>query len=302
MYINKLNTHIMPIRFEYHAPTSLEEAVGLLSKYGKEASLLAGGTDLLVNMKQRLVEPKHLINIKNIKELVGIKEGTNGIHIGAATRLRTIERSEMIKEKLPLLHEAVRSIGSVQIRNMATIGGNLCNASPTADGATALLALDAEARIIGPEGARIVPMEQFFVGAGQTVLRPDEIMVEVLSPYLAEDVGTSFIKIGWTSFDIATVNIAVVLKLEGGAVNDCRIALGACAPTPIRLYRVEEFLQGRELTGEVLEAAANIVSGYIRPRERWRRAPAEYRRSASKALIRDALTVASKRVEGRLEG
>lgn len=301
MYINKLNTHIMPIRFDYHAPTSLEEAVELLSKYGREASLLAGGTDLLVKMKQRLVEPKHLINIKNIKELIGIEEREDGIHIGAATRLRTIERSGMIKEKLPLLHEAVRSIGSVQIRNMATIGGNICNASPTADSATALLALNAEARIIGPKGARIVPMEKFFVGAGQTVLRPDEIMVEVISPHLTEDAGTSFLKIGWTSFDIATINIAVVLRLEGEAVQDCRIALGACAPTPIRVHRVEEFLIGKELTGEVLEAAANIVSGYIRPRERWRRAPVEYRREASKALIRDALTIAAKRVERRRE-
>ena len=301
MYINQVNTRIMPIRFEYHVPTSLDAAVELLSKYGKEANLLAGGTDLLINMKQRLVEPKYIINIKNIKELIGIEEREDGINIGAATRLRTIEMSDMIQAKLPLLHEAVRSIGSVQIRNMATIGGNLCNASPTADSATALLALDAKARIIGPEGTRIVPMEKFFVGAGQTVLRPNEILVEVLSPHLTEDTGTSFIKIGWTSFDISTINIAAVLKLEGGHVNDCRIALGACAPTPIRVNRVEEFLKGQKLTSETLEAAANIISEYIKPRERWRRAPAEYRRAASKALIRDALTIASKRIERRQE-
>ena len=248
MYINQVNTHIMPIRFEYHAPTSLDAAVELLSKYGKEASLLAGGTDLLINMKQRLVEPKHIINIKNIKELIGIEEREDGINIGAATRLRTIEMSDKIQAKLPLLHEAVRSIGSVQIRNMATIGGNLCTASPTADSATALLALDAKARLIGPEGTRIVSMEKFFVGAGQTVLSPNEILVEVLSPHLTEDTGTSFIKIGWTSFDISTINIATVLKLEGGYVNDCRIALGSCAPTPIRVQRVEEFLKGQKLT------------------------------------------------------
>lgn len=302
MYINQLNTHIIPIRFEYHATTSLDSAVELLSKYGEEARLLAGGTDLLIQMKQRLVEPKHIVNIKNIRELIGMEERTDGIHIGAATRLRAIERSDVIQAKLPLLDEAVRTIGSVQIRNMATIGGNLCNASPSADSATALLALDAETRIIGPEGARTVPLEKFFVGPGQTVLRPDEIMVEVLVPPLPEDAGTSFIKIGWTSFDIATINIAVVLKLEGEAVKDCRVALGACAPTPIRVHKVEDFLKGRKLTGETIEAAANIVSEQIRPRARWRRAPAEYRRAASKAMMRDALTIASKRVERRQEG
>jgi len=298
MYINKLNTHIIPIRFEYHAPTSVEGAVELLSKYGEEARLLAGGTDLLVKMKQRLVEPKYIINIKKIKELAGINERKDGIHIGAATKLRTIERSKMIKEKLPVLHEAVISIGSVQIRNMATIGGNLCNASPSADSATALLALDAKARIFGPEGATIIPLEKFFVGPGQTILKPNEIMVEVSSPHLTEDIGTSFMKVGWTSFDIATVNIAVVLKLEGEAVNNCRIALGACAPTPIRTHRAEEFLKGKELTSEVLEEAANIVSEYVRPRAHWRRAPSEYRKAVSKALAMDALTIARKRIEG----
>jgi len=298
MNINQVNTHIIPTRFEYHAPTSLEEAVDLLSRYGGEARVLAGGTDLLVKMKQRLVEPRHVINIKNIEELTGIREAGGFVHIGAATRLRTIERSELVRVKLPLLCEAVSSMGSVQIRNMATLGGNLCNASPAADTACALLALGAEARIIGPEGARTVPLEEFFVGPGQTVMEADEMLAEVSIP-LPEGAGTSFMKIGRTSLDIATINIAVALKMAGGAVADCRIALGSVAPTPIRAHGAEEFLRGKEPTCEAVEAAANIVSEEIKPITDVR-ATAEYRREASKHLAVDALTTARKMLlEGR---
>jgi len=297
MEINKVNTHIIPVEFEYHAPTNLKDALELLSKHGAEARLLAGGTDLLVKMKQRLIEPKHIINVKKIDELKGIVE-EDGLRMGAATKLRTIERSEVVKERFPLLGEAVRVIGSVQVRNMATVGGNLCNASPAADAAVALVALDAEARIIGPEGVRVVPMEAFFKGPGQTVLRPDELLTGISVPYLPEGTGTSFIKIGRTSLDIATINIGAVLVMEGGVVKDCRIALGAVAPTPIRVGKAEAFLRGKKLTDEVIGAAAEMVAGGIRPITDIR-ATAEYRREASKALTRDALTIAGKRSRRR---
>ena len=297
MYINRLNTHLLPQRFDYHAPTSLEAAMELLSIYGGEAKLLAGGTDLFVKMKQRLVEPRHIINLKNIEALTVLKEGEHGVNIGAATSLRSIERSELIRKKLPLLHEAVRSIGSVQIRNMATIGGNLCNASPAADCAIALLALDGKARILGPEGARTVPMEEFFAGPGQTVLKEDEMLVEVSMPPIPDGIGTSFLKVGRTSLDLATVNIAVVLRKTGEAVADCRIALGAVGPTPVRAYRAEEFMKGKDTSRDMLEAVANVVSEDIRPITDVR-ATAEYRREVSKTLTRDALTIACKRLRG----
>jgi len=297
MQINKLNTHIVPQKFEYHAPKTLEAAVELLSVHGGEATLMAGGTDLLVKMKQRLVETRHIINIKNIEELTRLERDVEGFHIGAATRLRNIERSELIRANLPLLHEAVRSIGSVQIRNMATIGGNLCNASPAADSAVALLVSDAEARILGPDGARTVPIEEFFIGPGQTVLGEDEVLVEVLTPPLSGNAGTSFVKVGRTSLDLATVNIAVVLRKKGETVADCRIALGAVAPTPIRVRRAEELVRGREMTRETLEGAADIVSEDIRPITDVR-APAEYRKEVSKTLTRDALSIAWRRIGG----
>jgi carbon-monoxide dehydrogenase medium subunit len=298
MYVNKVNTHILP-RFEYHSPTSLEQALELLSRYGRDAKLLAGGTDLLIAMKERRVEVKHLINIKNVEELNGIEERKNGIRIGAATKHRAIERSELLREKLPLLCEAVRRIGSIQVRNMATVGGNLCNANPCADSATALLALDAQALIKSSSRARTVPLEKFFVGMNQTVLGPDEILVEVVAPCLEKNTGTSFLKIGWTSFDIATVNLAVVLKMERETVDYCRVALGACTPIPVRVHRAEEFMEGKKLTDRTLQEAGSIVQEEIQPRARWRRAPPEYRKATADALLKDALRIASERIGGK---
>lgn len=296
MNINKVNTHIIPVRFEYHAPTALDVAIDLLSTYGRDAILLAGGTDILIKMKQSQVKPRHVINIKNIEELSRIEDGEKGINIGAATRLRNIVKSELIKRKLPLLNEAIRSIGSVQIRNMATIGGNLCNASPAADGSTALLALNSEAVFVSPEKARKISLEKFFIGPGQTTLRQNEMLVKVFVPHIPKKAGTAFIKIGRTSLDLAAVNIAIVLMLKGKIVSDCRIALGSVAPTPVRAYLAEGYLKGKELSNEVLEMAGNIVSDLIRPITDLR-GTAEFRKRVSKTLTQQALTIARDRAE-----
>ena len=136
------------------------------------------------------------------------------------------------------------------------------------------------------------------MGRGETVLTPYEILTGVSSPHIPEGVGTSFLKVGWTSFDIATVNMAVLLRLSGEKVSECRIALGACSPAPIRVHKAEEFLLGRTLTGKVLDEAANIVSEHVEPRERWRRAPPEYRERTSKGLTMEALTRAEKHARG----
>ena len=155
MSINTHNTHIVQC-FEYHAPASVAEATNLLDEHGVEAMILAGGTDLIPKMKQAILKPKHVVNLKHIPELAGVREEAEQIRIGALTRLRDLERSIIVTEKLPLLHEAVTAIGSVQIRNMATVGGNLCNASPAADSAQALVALGAKANIAGPKGERSI--------------------------------------------------------------------------------------------------------------------------------------------------
>lgn len=298
MSINKVDTHIIPFEFEYYSPESLEEAVKLLEKYGSEASILAGGTDLLVNMKRRITEPKHLISIKKIAELNGIVETPEGFRIGAATKLRSIEKSEIVRAMLPVLYEAVRLIGSTQVRNMATIGGNLCNASPAADSATALLALDAKANIMGLRGIRSIPLSEFFIGPGKTALQRGELLTGLSIPSPRERSGSSFLKIGRTSMDIATINVATFLRLREEIVEDCRIALGAVAPIPLRIFRAEGHLKGKAINNDVIAEAAQIVSEDIKPITDLR-ATAEYRRNASKALTRDALTIAWERVLGR---
>lgn len=290
MHINRVNTHIMPIRFEYHAPVSLDEAVELLERYGKEAKILAGGTDLIPQIKQRQAEPKHIINIKRIPELACIKETDGGMGIGALAKLRAIERSPLMKEKLLLLVEAAETVGSVQIRNMATIGGNICNASPSADMATPLMALDAEAHVYGKGGAKTYPIGEFFRGKGEVKLGPDEMLTGITAPLPPEGAGSAFEKVGWTTFDIATVNVAAVVTLKGGRIDLCRVALGACSPAPIRVFQAEEALKGRKPTDEALEEAAACISACVEPRERWRRAPPEYRRRTSKALAVDAVS------------
>ena len=294
--INKVNTHIIPVEFEYISPESLDEAIGLLRKYGSEARILAGGTDLLVDLKQRAREPKYIISLKRLP-LSYIEENESGIRIGAATRLRMLERSPLIREKFPVLYDAIRAIGSVQIRNMATIGGNLCNASPAADSAPALLVLEARVRMAGPDGEREIPIQEFFIGPKKTSLRSDEILKEIFVPYMPPNSYTSFLRISRTSMDIAKINIAAFLRMNGERVEECRIALGAVAPTPIRVKRAEEFLKGKALSEEVLKEAGEIVSQEISPITDIR-ATAEWRREVSKVLTRDAIL---KAVEGRVK-
>jgi len=290
MYVNKVNTHILPIQFEYHAPKSLDEAVELLEKYGEDAHVLAGGTDLIPHMKQRRIEPKHLVNIKGIPGLACIKDAPEGVHIGALAKLRAIELSPLIKEKLPLLSEAARSVGSVQVRNMGTIGGNICNASPSADMATPLLAVDAKVHVYSKGGAKEYPIGEFFHGRGEVWLERDELVIGFTVPPLPEGAGSAFEKIGWTTLDVATVNVAAVVTLKDGKIDHCSIALGACSPAPIRGVLAENILKDREPSPEAMDEAVELVATCVEPRERWRRAPPEYRQRTSQALARDALT------------
>jgi len=290
MTINKVNTHIIPIEFEYHAPGSLDEAVELLDMYGEDAKILAGGTDLIPHMKQRKTEPKHIVNIKKIPELACIEETPDGIKIGALAKLRAVELSLQIREKVPMLSEAAGSIGSVQIRNLGTVGGNICNASPSADMATALMALGAKVHTYGKDGAKTYTIAEFFQGRSDVSLERGELLTGFTVPYPPEGAGSAFEKVGWTTFDIATVNVAAVLTLKGGKIDHCSVALGACSPAPIKVALAEETLKGKEPTEEVLEEAMEFVAACVEPRERWRRAPPEYRRRSSQALAMDAVS------------
>ena len=291
---NKANTHILP-EFKYLAPRTVEEAIELLSKYGEEAKVLAGGTDLLVRMKQGVLRPKYLISINRIKELSYIEDRGDHVAIGAATKLQDIVESPVIAAKAPVLAEAVNEMASWQVRNVATIGGNLCNASPAADTAPPLLVFEAEVVIAGPNGRRVVPITQFFTGPGKTVMARNELLIEVRAPKPVKPTGSAFIKIARVAMDLAKVNIAVALRMNGNVVEDVKVALGSVAPTPMRAYRTEEFLKGKELTEDVMWEAAKIVRTEVKPITDIR-STAEYRREVSGVILVDALKKAMERL------
>jgi len=295
MDINKVNTHIIPLRFEYYGPRTLREAVELLDKLGPEAKILAGGTDLIVQMKQRVVEPRYIVNIKKIRELDYIEDRGKYLAIGAITKLRTIEKNQVVKEKFTALHEAVKAMAGVQIRNMATIGGNLCNASPAADTAPPLMVFEAQLKIVGPGYEKIVPITEFFRGPKKTVLKYNEILAEIKIPYQSPNTGSAFIKIARTAMDLAKVNVAVALRVEDDKITWVRIALGSVAPTPVRARSVEEALIDKKFTEENIREASKLVVNDISPITDIR-STAEYRREVSKVIVRDALLIAYKRI------
>ena len=293
--INKFNTHIIGTPFNYHQPTTVEEVCKLLDGL-EQARVIAGGTDLIPKMKQRLFEPTDLVDLKKIPELVGIKETEDGIWIGAATKLRNIEKSKLIQEKIPLQFLCTKTIGSIQIRNMGTLGGNVCNASPAADGALGLVTLNATTHIAGSKGTRDLPLEMFFTGPGASILAKDEIVTGFTVPIPENGTGYHFISIGRMALDISTISIAVTLTMEAGKVKASRIALGSVAPTPLRLPEVEEYLVGKELTEEEIIEAVVTVSKCIKPIDDIR-ASAEYRREAAKGMAMEAITMAKEKAE-----
>jgi len=296
--VNYRNTHIIPFSFQYYEPRSLDEALEILGKHAGEARILAGGTDLLVKMKTRQVEPRIVVNIKRIPGLRYIVEDGDYIRIGALTTLRDLEASSVIREKLPALHDAVRQMASIQIRNMATIGGNLCNASPAADTAPPLLVYDAVVRAVGPRGERRIPIGEFFKGPGLTVLEPGEILVEII---VGKQRGSSaFMKIGRVAVDLAIASAAVYLEVDDERITEVRIAAGSVAPTPIRCPRTEESLRGLRINELSLESFKAMESE-VKPITDVR-GTAEYRRHIVKVLAYDVLMKAYERLRGGIHG
>ena len=259
--INYSNTHIIPCKFDYYEPKSLNEAIEILSKYGSDAKILAGGTDLLILIKMGVLKPRCIVNIKKISDLYGIHEQGDQLIIGALTKLRTLEKSKVIKENFTALYEAVKSMASVQIRNMATIGGNLCNASPAADTAPPLMVFNASLKVVGLNGEKIIPITSFFKGPKRTILKHDEILTEIILSCPGNRTGSAFIKIARTAMDLAKVNVAVKLVIgEDNVIEDVAVALGSVAPTPIRAFSVEEYLRGKIFSEEIALEASKLVA------------------------------------------
>jgi CO/xanthine dehydrogenase FAD-binding subunit len=301
MSLNLINTRILSDAFEYFEPSSLEEATNILDKHKEHGAVLAGGTDLLVRMKQKRINPKCLVNIKRIAELKTIEQHEDSIRIGATATMLEIQRSSLVEEKLPILREVIASVGSVQIRNMGTLGGNLCRASPSGDSLPPLLVLGANVNLRNLNGARKVPLDEFFKGPGKTAIRLGEILTEIHVPIPPSGTGMSFMKIKRAGMDLAKVNTATLLTIRNNVVESCGIALGSVAPTPIRVKKAEASLIGKKPTDEKFAEAAQIASEEVRPyakSHRHKRSTAQYRIEVSEVLVGRALKLARDRSAG----
>jgi carbon-monoxide dehydrogenase medium subunit len=274
--------------FDYFEPTTIKEAVQLLSKYGTKAKVLAGGVDLVARMRRRQVQPRYVVSILRIPRLDYIRSDKKGLRFGALTTIRSIELSPIVKKDYAVLYEAASQIVSVQVKTMGTAVGNLCVATPASDIAVALYALGARLRIAGPASERVIPIEDFFVGVNQTVLKPDEIVTEVIVPSPAPQTGGAFFKLVRTASDIAKVNVAVNLTFANGTCREARVALGSVAPTVFRATRVEKALNGQRLEPKVVEKAAQLAAQQAKPITDLR-STVDYRREMVRVLVRRAV-------------
>ena len=277
-------------RFAYFEPGTLDEAVALLGRFGGDASLLAGGTDLLVEIREHLRWPRQVVNIKKIPGMAALQyDDRTGLRFGALVTAREIEISSVVLVKYPGLAQAARELGSIQVRNRATIVGNICRASPSADTLPPLIADGATVKMFGPAGERTVPLEGFFTGPGKTVLAPGELVTEIAVPPPPPRTGKHYLKHGRRkAMELATVGVAVSVTLDADTCRQIRIALGAVAPTVIRARQAEDTLRGRALDGAAIEAAAQIAMGECRPISNVR-GSAEYRREMVGVLTQRAI-------------
>lgn len=253
--------------FDYHPASSVAETLDLLDRFGEDAHLLAGGTSFMLLHRQGLVQPGHVIGLRGVDELRGIRAQDGGLEIGAMTTHREVERSAAVQAFCPTLSENFRHIATVRIRNQATIGGNLVHADPAQDPPPMLLALDAEVTIAGKDGERTVPLDGFFEDYFQTAVREGEVLTRVRIPALPTGSRTRYVKfLPRTADDYATVAVAVRLQLGADSrCDDIRIALGAAAPIPMRAKRTEDALRGQRLTPSVIDEAAALVRDEVDP-------------------------------------
>jgi CO/xanthine dehydrogenase FAD-binding subunit len=283
--------------FEYFEPKTIKEAVDILSTHDSGTKILAGGVDLVPRLRKRQIHPEYMVNIQQAKEMNGTIEDTaEGLRIGALASLRSIELSPLVQKNYFVLHEAIASIASTQVKTQGTAVGNLCVATPASDVAPALLVLNANFRVVGSSGEKVVPVEKFYLGVGKTVLQDNEIIVEILLPKLQPKTGGAFLKLVRTAADIAKVNAAVILTMIDDTCSDVRIAVGSVAPTVLRIKKAEEILKGQKVEPKIIEAAAEAAAQEVKPISDLR-STAEYRRETTLVLVRRTLSAALERAK-----
>ena len=284
--------------FEYHKPGTIEEAVGLIGSL-EDARFIAGGTDVMVLFRHKKIAPKNLISLRNIKVLTGI-EHKDGLWIGSGVTHTDIVKDEFIRQFYSALHDATSNIGSRQIRNVATIGGNICNAAPSADTACPLLVLDAKVIAAGQKGEREIDIDEFFLGPNRTALEKGELVRAFKLPAFANGTGSAYIKhTRRQAMDLPILGIGarITVKKEGGNLRceDVRIAMVVMAPRPIRAKKAEEALKGQMISEKVLEEAGVVAANESMPRDSIR-GEAWYRREMAKVLVKRVIMKAVERI------
>ena len=277
------------VKFDYYEPESLPQAWGLLEQYGEDARLIAGGTALIIMMRQRLLNPRVVISLARIPEFDCVRfDEAAGLRIGAGARHRDIELAAPVRSHYPLLHETFRKVAQPRIRNMGTLGGNLCQGDPLTDPGASLMALDAEITLASLKGERRVPLERFFLDYYQTDLRAGEILTEIRVPPPAKGLRWCHIKfLPRSQEDFATVGVALTLRLQGERCEDIRVALNSAAPTILRAKRAEAVVRGQTVTDGLAREMAEVAATEVDPMED-NRGSAEYKRELVKVLVRRA--------------
>ena len=287
-----------PPPFEYAAPRKTDEAVTLLAQHGDRARILAGGQSLVPLLNFRLARPEVLIDVNRVAELAYIRPVDSGLAIGALTRQHALERSDVVRSRVPILAEACRLIGHLPIRHRGTVGGSLAHADPASELPAAMVALDAELTALGRSGPRTLSAEQFFTGILTTALAPDELLTEIRVPGLPPRTGGAFLEIARRAGDFALVGAAALVTLDdSGRVTRARVALCGAGPTPIRAREAERVLLGERPEASTLDEAARAVATAADPSGDIH-ASAAFRRKLARYVGRQAIQLAARRAGG----
>ena len=274
-------------RFDYFQPQTLKEAFSFMEKVKGHAKYVAGGTDVMVRIRQKALQPDALVSLRGINGLKTISHN-GGLSLGSMTPLRELDRDPVIARDYPALGQAVWALANPQVRNVATVGGNLCNSAPSADCAPPLMVMDATLQLDGPGGVREAPIDTFFTGPGENCMERADVLTRIHIPEKAENTGMAFLKVGRVAQDIAIVNAAALLVMDKKKCRKCRLAVGAVAPTPLRLKNAEKLLEGEEVEPELLDRLSEMVKQEVSPITDVR-STEEYRRVMSGILIKRAI-------------
>jgi CO/xanthine dehydrogenase FAD-binding subunit len=287
-----------PARFEYLAPRSREEALAMLAEHGDRARVLAGGQSLVPLLNFRLAQPEIVVDINRIADLAYVRAHDGGLAIGALTRQHAVERSDVVRARVPIVAEACRLIGHLPIRHRGTLGGNLAHADPASELPAVMLALEAQLVVANRKDTRVVAADQFFIGALTTALQSDELLAEVRLPASPPGSGGAFVEMARRAGDFALVGVAVLLTLDSSSrCQRARVALCGVAPTPIRAHAAERVLVGQAPKGAVLEEAATQAAAATHPSADLH-GSAEFRRKLARHFTRQALELAARRAGG----